>query len=146
MAINSSSTNMPKIVFRILWIPMGGFLFLLLNSVGGMKAVDAAVIAYPVCLFGQFMLVAAKYSCKSSPIERTNAWRLLGTHILASVIMGVLWYSLARTFTYMIAYGPTLQGLDQRFRVREHWFFWMASRFTGFRFFIITWFLRGIMR
>jgi two-component system sensor histidine kinase AlgZ len=115
MAINSSSTNMPKIVFRILWIPMGGFLFLLLNSVGGMKAVDAAVIAYPVCLFGQFMLVAAKYSCKSSPIERTNAWRLLGTHILASVIMGVLWYSLARTFTYMIAYGPTLQGLDQRF-------------------------------
>jgi len=58
-------------VFKILWLPMGGFLFILLNSTGGMKAFDAAVIAYPVCLFGQFTLIAAKYSCKSSPIERT---------------------------------------------------------------------------
>src|SRR5215475_6693405 len=118
MAIKPSSTTVPKIVYRILWLPMGGFLFLLLNSVGGMKALDAAVIAYPVCLFGQFMLIAAKYSCKSSPIERTTAWRLLGTHILASVIMGVLWYSLARTLTYMVAFGPQLQGLDQRFSGR----------------------------
>ncbi|MBS1841959.1 MAG: histidine kinase [Acidobacteria bacterium] len=115
MASNSTSKNMPKMVFRILWIPMGGFLFLLLNSVGGMRGLDAAVIAYPVCLFGQFMLIAAKYSCKSSPIERTNTLRLLGTHILASVIMGVLWYSLARTLIYAISFGPQLQGLDQRF-------------------------------
>src|SRR5882672_4499707 len=115
MANESFPRKLPQLVFRILWLPMGGLLFVLLNSVGGMKALDAAVIAYPVCLFGQFMLVAAKYSCKSSPIERTNAWRLLGTHILASVIMGVLWYSLARTITFMVAYGQALQGLDQRF-------------------------------
>ncbi len=115
MALNSASPTMPKFVYRILWLPMGGFLFLLLNSVGGMKALDAAVIAYPVCLFGQFMLVAAKYSCKTSPVERTDAWRLVGTHVLASLIMGILWYSLARTITFTISFGPALQGLDQRF-------------------------------
>src|SRR5262249_24076742 len=104
--------------FRILWLPMGGVLFFLLNSTGGMKALDAAVIAYPVCIFGQFTLIAAKYSCKFSPIERTNAARLIGTHILASQILGVLWYSLARTLIYAISYGPQLQGLDERFSGR----------------------------
>ncbi|HLZ12694.1 MAG TPA: histidine kinase [Candidatus Acidoferrum sp.] len=107
--------NLPKIVFRILWLPMGGFLFVLLNSTGGMKPLDAAVIAYPVCLFGQFALIAAKYSCKSSPIERTNAARLLATHVLASQIMGVLWYGLARTLIYAVEFGGQLQGLEQRF-------------------------------
>jgi len=116
MAMNSLlPKNLPKIVFRILWLPMGGFLFVLLNSRGGMSPLDAAVIAYPVCLFGQFVLVAAKYSCKSSPIERTNAARLLGTHVLAAQIMGVLWYGLARTLIYAVAFAPQLQGLDQRF-------------------------------
>jgi two-component system, LytTR family, sensor histidine kinase AlgZ len=107
--------NLPKIVFRILWLPMGGFLFVLLNSTGGMKPLDAAVIAYPVCLFGQFALIAAKYSCKSSPIERTNAAQLLATHVLASQIMGVLWYGLARTLIYAVGFGGQLQGLEQRF-------------------------------
>jgi two-component system, LytTR family, sensor histidine kinase AlgZ len=118
MANNSFTKNLPKIVFRILWLPMGGFLFILLNSKGEMRALDAAVIAYPVCLFGQFTLAAAKYSCKSSPLERTNAWQLLGTHLLASQIMGLLWYSLARTIIYVVAFEPALQGLDQRFSGR----------------------------
>src|SRR6266403_4851817 len=115
MANQSFTEKLPKFVFRILWLPMGGVLFFLLQSVGGMRGLDAAVIAYPVCLFGQFTLAAAKYSCKASPIERTNAARLLGTHILGSQVIGVLWYSLARTLVYTISFGPQLQGLDQRF-------------------------------
>jgi two-component system sensor histidine kinase AlgZ len=115
MANNPNPKKIEQIVFRFLWLPMGGVLFFLLNSTGGMKWLDAAVIAYPVCLFGQFTLAAAKYSCKSSPLERTGIWRLLGTHVLASQIMGVLWYSLAKTLVYTISFGPQLQGLDQRF-------------------------------
>ena len=113
---------------------MGGVLFFLLQSVGGMRGLDAAVIAYPVCLFGQFTLAAAKYSCKASPIERTNAARLLGTHILGSQVIGVLWYSLARTLVYTISFGPQLQGLDQRFSGRGAIvyatgvaFYWLAA-------------------
>src|SRR6266436_3697665 len=75
MANQSFTEKLPKFVFRILWLPMGGVLFFLLQSVGGMKGLDAAVIAYPVCLFGQFTLAAAKYSCKASPIERPDAER-----------------------------------------------------------------------
>src|SRR5438128_5381924 len=116
MAMNSLlPKKLSKIVFRILWLPMGSVLFLLLNSTGGMKALDAAVIAYPVCLFGQFTLIAAKYSCKSSPIERTDAVRLLGTHVLASQIMGVLWYSLAPTLVCTVSFGPHLGGLARGF-------------------------------
>src|SRR5690242_2418244 len=115
MANQSFTEKLPKFVFRILWLPMGGVLFFLLNSGGKMAWLDAAVIAYPVCLFGQFTLAAAKYTCKSSPIERTNAVRLLGTHILGSNVIGVLWYSLAKTLVYTISFGPQLQGLDQRF-------------------------------
>lgn len=118
MANPTSPRKLPQVVYRILWLPMGGVLFFLLNAVGKMQWLDAAVIAYPVCLFGQFTLVAAKYSCKASPIERTNPARLLGTHILGSQILGVLWYSLARTLIFMVAFGPQLQGLDHRFAGR----------------------------
>src|SRR5260221_13528295 len=134
MANQSFTEKLPKFVFRILWLPMGGVLFFLLQSLGGMRGLDAAVIAYPVCLFGQFTLAAAKYSCKASPIERTNAARLLGTHILGSQVIGVLWYSLARTLVYMISFGPQLQGLDQRFAGRGAIvyatgvaFYWLAA-------------------
>jgi len=115
MANESLTKKLPKLVFRILWLPMGGVLFFLLNTGGGMSVFDASIIAYPVCMFGQFTLAAAKYTCKSSPIERTNAARLLGTHILGSQIIGVLWFSLAKTLVYTISFGPRLQGLEQRF-------------------------------
>src|SRR5437899_11955767 len=119
MAMNSLlPKNLSKIVFRILWLPMGGLLFVLLNSTGGMRALDAAVIAYPVCLFGQFTLIAAKYSCKSSPIERTKTGQMVATHAIASLIMGLLWYSLAWTLIYAVSFGQQLQGLDQRFSGR----------------------------
>src|SRR5215468_3776343 len=117
MATQANPRKLPQIVFRILWLPMGGVLFFLLNSTGGMKALDAAVIAYPVCLVGQFTLVAAKYSCKSSPIERTNPSRLFATHLLASQIIAVLWYSLAKTVA-MLSFGPLLEGLSGRFSGR----------------------------
>jgi hypothetical protein len=118
MAKETLPKKLPQIVFRILWLPMGGALFFLLNTTGGMRALDAAVVAWPVCLFGQFTLLAAKYSCKSSPIERTNPGRLLATHAIASQIIAVLWYSLARTIVYMISFGPQLKGLDERFSGR----------------------------
>src|SRR5215475_8637368 len=125
--------NLPKVVFRLLWMPMGGVLFFLLNTTGGMKALDAAVIAYPVCIFGQFTLVAAKYSCKFSPIERTNAARLISMHVLGSQVIALLWLSLAETLVYTISFGPQLQGLDERFSGRG-WivfvdgvaFYWLA--------------------
>src|SRR5215813_10593162 len=115
MAKESLTKKLPQFVFRILWLPMGGVLFFLLNTGVKMRALDAAVIAYPVCMFGQFTLAAAKYTCKSSPIERTNVARLLGTHILGSQVLGVLWFSLAKTLAYTISFAPQLQGLDQRF-------------------------------
>jgi two-component system, LytTR family, sensor histidine kinase AlgZ len=118
MAKETLPRKLPQVVFRIMWLPMGGVLFFLLNAVGVMRALDAAVVAWPVCLFGQFMLVAAKYSCKSSPIERTTPWRLIATHALASQIIAVLWYSLARTIVYMVSFGPQLKGLDERFSGR----------------------------
>ncbi len=134
MANESLTKKLPQVVFRILWLPMGGVLFFLLNTGGKMAWLDAAVIAYPVCLFGQFTLTAAKYTCKSSPIERTNVPRLLGTHILGSNIIGLLWFSLAKTLAYTISFGPQLQGLDQRFVGRGAivyatgvGFYWLAA-------------------
>jgi hypothetical protein len=118
MADETLRRKLPQIVYRILWLPMGGALLFLLNATGGMRVADAAVIAYPVCLIGQFLLAAAKYTCKSSPIERTNAGRFLATHALASQIIAVLWYSLARTTVYLASFWPLMKGLDQRFAGR----------------------------
>jgi two-component system sensor histidine kinase AlgZ len=114
MEKKSFPRKLPQLVFRILWLPMGGFLFVLLNSMGGMRALDAAAIAYPVCLFGQFTLIAAKYSCKASPIERTKAGQLVATHAFGSLVIGLLWYSLAWSFAYVFSFAPHLQELDQR--------------------------------
>jgi two-component system sensor histidine kinase AlgZ len=118
MAKSSLTRKLPQLVFRILWLPMGGLLFVLLNSTGGMRALDAAVIAYPVCLFGQFTLIAAKYSCKSSPIERTKTGQLVATHAFASLVIGLLWYSLAWSFAYVVSFESQLRELDQRFSGR----------------------------
>jgi two-component system sensor histidine kinase AlgZ len=118
MAKSSLTRKLPQFVFRILWLPMGGLLFVLLNSTGGMRALDAAVIAYPVCLFGQFTLIAAKYSCKSSPIERTKTGQMVATHAFASLVIGLLWYSLAWSVIYAVSFAQQLQGLDQRFSGR----------------------------
>src|SRR5262249_29619833 len=131
MATQANPRKLPQIVFRILWLPMGGVLFFLLNSTGGMKALDAAVIAYPVCLIGQFTLVAAKYSCKSSPIEKTNPSRLFATHLLASQVIAVLWYSLARTIVLLASFAPQWKGIDGRFSGRGGIFYFCG---TGFHF------------
>ena len=118
MPTTSAQLKLPKVLSKILWMPMGGVLFYLLNTAGGMRGLDAAVIAYPVCMFGQFTLAAGKYSCKYAPIERTSIWMLLSTHAIAAQIMAVLWYSLALALTYAISFGPQLQGLKERFSGR----------------------------
>jgi len=118
MANQTFTEKWTKQLVRLLWVPMGAALWFLLKAAGGMRPLDAAVVAFPVCLFGQFTLIAANYTCKTVPIERANVGRLFATHILASNIFAILWYSLARTVIYVGSQVPQLVGIDTRFSGR----------------------------
>ncbi|HTR46190.1 MAG TPA: histidine kinase [Verrucomicrobiae bacterium] len=104
-----------RLVFYLLgWIPLACMLTYLLAVPGGLTWLQAASVAFPLCLLYAFVCLAAWYPCLATPLERSSVPRFLFTHVAGAFVASALWLLAARTLGRMLAGFEGFRGLDSR--------------------------------
>ena len=123
-------------IYRYAWLPLAAAVLYLLKTSGNLSWLEAAALAVPLCVIGQFELVAAKYTCKFAPLQRTTVWRLATTHIVAAQVIGLIWVVLAKVLANILAQQTGLHGLDQRLAaqtgivyIAANFFYYLAAAY-----------------
>ena len=123
-------------IHRYAWLPLAGAVIYLLKTSGNLSWLDATAVAVPLCVIGQFTLVAAKYTCRFAPLQRATLWRLITTHVSAAQAIALIWVVLARILGHILTQQDFLQGLDQRLApqagilfVAANFFYYLAAAY-----------------
>ena len=102
-------------VYAVAWIPLSFFLGYLLHAGAHLPWLAAAALAFPLCLVYQFMCLSAWYSCKSAPLEKTNAGRLALTHATAAALVSLLWLQLGKLLVAGLSRFAAFSDLSVRY-------------------------------
>ncbi|HEY2461451.1 MAG TPA: histidine kinase [Candidatus Acidoferrum sp.] len=102
-------------LYLLAWVPLAVILIYLLASPGHLGWRDAIVLLVPLCLVYQFLCLTAWYSCRATPIEKTDLGRLALTHLAAGAVISALWVELAKILAYVLAQFPPFSGLYEQF-------------------------------
>ena len=123
-------------IYRYVWLPLAAAVIYLLKTSGNLSWLDATAIAVPLCAIGQFELIAAKYTCKFAPLQRTTVWRLIATHVVAAQVIALIWVVVAKVLVNVLAQQAMLLGLDQRFApqagivyIAANFFYYLAAAY-----------------
>jgi two-component system sensor histidine kinase AlgZ len=101
-------------LYLLIWLPLGALLGYLLAIQGKLIWTEAAALALPLTLFYSFVCLAPWYVCRVLPLGVTQIPKLLGNHIAAAVVAGLLWIVVAN----LLAIGLTryFKQLSEHFR------------------------------
>ncbi len=80
-----------QVVFWIGWSFFSLVLAALLNSSGGLPEEKALLFGAILAGVAQVSASAAAFSCRTAPLARTPAWRVLLIHTTAAVVLTLLW-------------------------------------------------------
>jgi two-component system sensor histidine kinase AlgZ len=78
---------------------------------GGLHVADIAVILIPLCLFYSIVCLVPWYTCRFLPL-RSTMLRIVGNHLAAAFIAGLIWSYLARGIAALA--GTSMPGLPAR--------------------------------
>jgi len=117
MNLNTALKNQHRI-YKVAALPVAGLLAYALQSPGGLTWLQAGVLGVGLAGLGELISLPAWYSCRIAPIERTPAWRLLATHLMAAQILSLLWLGAGRLLAHALSFVPALQGIEARFAQR----------------------------
>ena len=101
-------------LYLIAWLPLAGLLGYLLSITGRLALLPAEALAVPLALFYALVCLAPWYMCKVLPLGPSQILRLLGNHIPAALVAGLLWIIAGKGLALALArfYFPQL---DQQF-------------------------------
>lgn len=102
-------------LYLLAWVPLAALLAYLMYVAGSMSAVDAATLAFPLCLIYAFICLSAYYSCRSTPLDRSTISRLVSTHGTGAVVATIIWIILAKFLAYSLSRINALAGIDANF-------------------------------
>lgn len=102
------------VLYLLAWIPLGAILLYLLSSPGGLSWERALAVVIPLCLLYAFLCLSAWYSCKVTPLETSGFSRLALTHLIAAVIMSLLWMAAAKGIAVLLAGLDRFRHLDEQ--------------------------------
>jgi len=102
-------------LYLLAWAPITAILIYLMAVPAGLGWLESSALVIPLCLVYEFVCLSAWYSCKAAPINKTPVPRLFLTHIVAAVVVSMLWVLIAKALAYVLAQFRAFQGLDQRF-------------------------------
>jgi len=88
---------------------------ILLVTSWGMNWLAAATLAIPLSALAQGMAWSAKFTCRSNPLVRRDAWRTVLTHLVAAVVSGYLWVGIGRMEAAWIDSGLGITGTYKKF-------------------------------
>jgi two-component system, LytTR family, sensor histidine kinase AlgZ len=104
-----------RFVFYLLaWIPLAAILFYLLSSPGGLTWPRALAMVIPLCLLYASLCLSAWYSCRVTPLESSGFPRLVLTHLIAAVIMSLIWMAAAKGVALLFSTLEGFHGLDKQ--------------------------------
>lgn len=100
-------------IYLLAWVPIAALFSYLFITVGGMRRLEAGILAPVLCLIYAFDCLPAWYTCKATPIESSSVTRLMSTHLLGAGILSALWVLIARGLAYLLANSPQFAHLPE---------------------------------
>jgi two-component system, LytTR family, sensor histidine kinase AlgZ len=102
-------------LYLLAWIPLAALLRYLMGVAGGISAVDAFALAFPLCLIYAFICLSAYYSCRATPLERSTIQRIVATHATGALVASIIWIILAKFLAYSLSRFSVFSGIDSNF-------------------------------
>lgn len=100
-------------LYLVAWLTLSELLFYLVTYHSGVGWLAAAVFFFPLALFYGFVCLSAWYSCRGMPVEETSFTGLLGSHLLAAIVVSLFWVLTARALARALSNVPTFQGISE---------------------------------
>ena len=101
-------------MYLLAWIPIGGLLFRLLTTGGGVQRTQAIGPTLLLTLIYAFCCLSAFYSCKATPLDKSSFIRLASTHLIAAAVISYLWLLLFQGIGYLISPTDIYQAVAKR--------------------------------
>lgn len=102
-------------LYLLAWIPIAGMFVYLLGIPGGVSWRESVALAVPLCLLYAFVCLTAWYSCRVTPLDKSSASRLVGTHMIGALVAASLWVAAAKVLALVLSNAGAFPGLDKRF-------------------------------
>jgi len=83
-------------LYLLAWTPLALLLAYLLVMMGGLAWMEALTVSLPLALFYSFICLAPWYMCRVLPLGGSPAFKILGNHLAAAVVAGLIWIVLAK--------------------------------------------------
>ncbi len=97
------------LLYLLAWLPLGGLLAYLLVITGQLAWFEAGSEALPLALFYAFVCLGPWYMCRVLPLGASQIPKLIGNHVAAAIVAGLLWLVLAKLLALGLSrYFPQL--------------------------------------
>ena len=106
-----SFSRAQQLVFWVGWIFFGLVLAGLLNSLAGMSGKNALSFGMVLSGIAQLSAWSAVFSCRTVPLAKTPAWRLLLTHLASAVVLTSVWVKIGYIISMQLDLHPKWQGV-----------------------------------
>jgi two-component system, LytTR family, sensor histidine kinase AlgZ len=83
-------------LYLLAWTPLALLLAYLFVTTGGLAWLEAATLSLPLALFYSFICLAPWYMCRVLPLGGSPAFKILGQHLAAAIVAGLVWIELAK--------------------------------------------------
>jgi len=84
------------VLYLAAWLPIGILLAYLLTVTGNLGWQEASLLGIPLALFYAFVCIGPWYMCRVLPLAPAKLPKVLGNHIAASIVAGLLWIVVAK--------------------------------------------------
>lgn len=98
-------------VLLIAWVALAANTTAYLVVAGRMGWAESAALVFPVAAIFAFFCFASRYPVKSTPLATTPLSRVLLNHLLAAVLLSLLWQQMAKGWAYLLSrFGAFLEA------------------------------------
>jgi two-component system sensor histidine kinase AlgZ len=101
-------------LYLVAWIPIAGMLVYLLGIPGGISWRESIALAVPLCVIYAFICLTAWYPCRVTPLDKSSALRIVGTHMIGALVAASLWVVAAKMLALALSNAGVFPGLDKR--------------------------------
>src|SRR5579871_3559338 len=100
-------------LYLVVWAAIGALLGYLILITGKVSWEESAALALPLALFYAFVCLAPWYMCRVLPLGPAQIPKLVGNHVAAAVVAGLIWMVLAKSLA--LGWGRYYPNLNERF-------------------------------
>jgi len=100
-------------LYLLAWTPLAVLLAYLLVMMGGLAWLAAVTLSFPLALFYALICLAPWYLCLVLPPGVAPAFKILGNHLAAAVVAGLMWIVVAKGLGLLLG-RYLFAGLNER--------------------------------